>query len=98
MPTRTIHNDRGSTDVRAASGGEALAETLRRLGVRCLFGVGSPEPMYAALDRDAVRAITVRDERAAAVMADGYARVSGRPDPDDLGDTLREALSADGPT
>ena len=62
--------------------GEAVIELLRREGVSCIFGiVGSSfldvlDPLF---DRDDIRFIGVRHEQGAALMADGYSRVSGAP-------------------
>jgi acetolactate synthase-1/2/3 large subunit len=61
---------------------DLLVRRLRDLGVRHVFGYpgGQLTPLYDALYREpAIRHILARDEQAAAFMADGYARATGRP-------------------
>src|SRR5258708_5706623 len=61
---------------------DALVRRLREHGVRHIFGYpgGQITPIYDALYREpAIRHILARDEQAAAFMADGYARATGRP-------------------
>src|SRR5713226_8365050 len=61
---------------------DALVRRLRDHGVRHIFGYpgGQITPIYDALYREpAIRHVLARDEQAAAFMADGYARVTGRP-------------------
>ena len=64
-------------------GGQAVIESLRAQGVDTVFGIISIHTMeiYDALydHRDAIRFINARHEQAAAIMADGYSRVSGKP-------------------
>jgi acetolactate synthase-1/2/3 large subunit len=60
-------------------GAQSLYQLLKGYGVKFLFGMDSPESLYQEVDREAIRPITVHDERTAAHMADGYARVSFRP-------------------
>ena len=62
--------------------GEAVLRVLQNAGVRHVFGLlgGSMMELYDALyQQEGVRYVGARDERAAALMADGYARISGRP-------------------
>src|SRR5207248_11729731 len=65
------------------TGGGALVEMLRRHGVDTLFalpGVQNDALFVALYDAgEAMRVIHPRHEQAAAYMAFGYARASGRP-------------------
>ena len=64
------------------SGGEALVESLVREGVEVIFGIPGIHmsgAIAALRDDHRIRMITTRHEQAAAHMADGYARVSGKP-------------------
>src|SRR5437867_13327564 len=64
------------------SGADLLVRRLREHEVRHVFGYpgGQLTPLYDALARaEAPRHLLARDEQAAAFMADGYARASGRP-------------------
>ena len=65
------------------SGGRAVVESLRAQGVDTIFGIISTHMMeiYDALydHTNAIRFISTRHEHAAALMADGYARVTGKP-------------------
>jgi acetolactate synthase-1/2/3 large subunit len=57
-----------------------LAEALLGYGVTQVFMVPTVAvPALAEMDRLGVQAITTHGEKAAAYMADGYARASGRP-------------------
>jgi len=60
---------------------EAVVEMLKAHGVEVIFGLcgDTSLPLYDALARvGSVRHILTRDERHAAYMADGYARLSGK--------------------
>ena len=62
--------------------GQAVVESLRQEGVRHIFGsVGSAflDILDAMYDRTDIEFIGVRHEQAGALMADGYARVTGQP-------------------
>src|SRR5688500_13045035 len=63
------------------NGAEAVVEMLRAHGVEVLFGLcgDTSLPLYDALARlGSPKHILTRDERHAAYMADGYARVTGK--------------------
>ncbi|MFB6674576.1 thiamine pyrophosphate-binding protein [Streptomyces sp. NPDC056390] len=65
------------------TGGELLAEQLIAEGVQTVFGVPGIQLDYAldglAQKRDALDFVSARHEQGAAYMADGYARVAGKP-------------------
>ena len=63
------------------TGGQAIVESLRAHGVDTIFGIVSVHtlPIYDALyDASAIRLLVPRHEGAAAAMADGYFRATGR--------------------
>jgi acetolactate synthase-1/2/3 large subunit len=62
------------------TGGEALAKSLYREGVRVMFGLPGIQMygiMSALRDEPGIRFITTRHEQATGYMADGYARAGG---------------------
>ncbi len=64
------------------TGGEALVKSLAREGVEVVFGIPGIHMsgiITALRDEPSIRMITTRHEAGAAHMADGYARVSGKP-------------------
>ena len=64
------------------TGADLLIRRLRDHGVTHIFGYpgGQLTPIYDALHRAGdIRHVLARDEQAAAFMADGYARATGRP-------------------
>ena len=70
-------------DTTERTGGTALVEQLVREGVEVVFGIPGIHLM-TVLDAlgaraDAIRYLTTRHEQGTTYMADGYARVTGRP-------------------
>ncbi|MGH6873513.1 MAG: thiamine pyrophosphate-binding protein, partial [Aestuariivirgaceae bacterium] len=63
------------------STGEALVELLEAYGVKLIFGIPGVHnvEMYRALPRSGITHILTRHEQGAGFMADGYARVTGKP-------------------
>jgi acetolactate synthase-1/2/3 large subunit len=64
------------------TGGEAVVQTLRHEGVDTVFGMPGVQIMHiydAFHSQPDIRVMTVRHEQTTAYMADGYARVTGRP-------------------
>ncbi len=63
------------------TGAEAVVEMLKAHGVEVIFGLcgDTSLPLYDALARlGSIKHLLTRDERHAAYMADGYARLSGK--------------------
>lgn len=64
------------------NGGQALIHSLHRQGVRVVFGLpgaGQYEAVDALYDFPDIQYISTRHEQAVSYMADGYARVTGKP-------------------
>lgn len=63
------------------SGARLVVEALEREGVKHVFGYpgGAIMPVYDALTGSSLQHILVRHEQAAALAADAYGRVTGRP-------------------
>ncbi len=59
--------------------GRLVCEVLQQHGIDCIFGMEDPIHIFHAIDRRAMRIITMHDERHGAIMAHGYAAITGRP-------------------
>ena len=61
--------------------GEELVAQLALRGVECVFGIPGVHTieLYRGLASSGIRHVTPRHEQGAGFMADGYARVSGKP-------------------
>ncbi|CAH0140565.1 5-guanidino-2-oxopentanoate decarboxylase [Pseudomonas mediterranea] len=64
-----------------ATCGEVLVRLLEGYGVEQVFGIPGVHTveLYRGLARSSIRHVTPRHEQGAGFMADGYARVSGKP-------------------
>jgi acetolactate synthase-1/2/3 large subunit len=75
-------NKPADTQVSTLSGAEAVVQMLKEHGVEVIFGLcgDTSLPLYDALARlpHGMKHVLTRDERHAAYMADGYARVTGK--------------------
>jgi acetolactate synthase I/II/III large subunit len=59
---------------------QTIAQTLKAYGTEYFFFVtGGDQDLWIALDDAGIRLINCRSEKAATYMADGYARISGKP-------------------
>src|SRR5210317_952103 len=63
------------------TGAEALVKCLENEGVDYIFGLsgGAALPIFDALVNSKIKLILTRHEQGATHMADGYARVTGKP-------------------
>lgn len=64
------------------TGGEAVVQALRHEGVEVVFGLPGVQIMHiydAFHGQSDIRIMTVRHEQTTAYMADGYARITGKP-------------------
>lgn len=61
--------------------GEALMALLKDYGVDTVFGIPGEHTLelYRGVEKNRLRAVTPRNEQGASFMADGYARVTGKP-------------------
>src|SRR6185503_14159888 len=62
------------------TGAEAVVEMLKAHGVEVIFGLcgDTSLPLYDVFYSSGIKHVLTRDERHAAYMADGYARISGK--------------------
>ena len=63
------------------TGGQALVRLLANYGVDTVFGIPGVHTLelYRGLPGSGIRHVLTRHEQGAGFMADGYARVSGKP-------------------
>jgi acetolactate synthase I/II/III large subunit len=63
------------------TGAELTIELLERQGITHIAGIpgGANLPLYDALSRSSIRHVLARHEQGAGFIAQGMARVSGRP-------------------
>jgi acetolactate synthase I/II/III large subunit len=71
----------GSKNQIMATCGELLVQLLEAYGVELVFGIPGVHTveLYRGLPKTRIRHITPRHEQGAGFMADGYARVTGKP-------------------
>src|SRR2546425_6430472 len=59
---------------------ETIAQTLKAYDTKYFFQVtGGDQPLWIALEEAGIQMIPCRSEKGATYMADGYARISGKP-------------------
>jgi acetolactate synthase-1/2/3 large subunit len=84
LPTRiddALATTRAAPSRASPTCGEALVALLERHGVEYVFGIPGVHTveLYRGLAASSIRHVTPRHEQGAGFMADGYARVTGKP-------------------
>src|SRR5689334_6960638 len=74
MPPETMPSSERPRGNRTVA--HALVGALKRHGVEAMIGQSIPTALYLAGLDEGIRQITIRTEKAAAMLADGYARLS----------------------
>lgn len=81
--TKAATKAKPSTSPQAMDGAQALVKRLEMEGVEYIFGLsgGAAIPIFDALvtTKSKIKLVLVRHEQGATHMADGYARVTGKP-------------------
>src|SRR5260370_22475329 len=63
-----------------ASVAATIAQTLKAYDTKYFFQVtGGDQPLWIAMEEAGIQMIPCRSEKGATYMADGYARISGKP-------------------
>lgn len=67
--------------IKQKTGADVVIDSLQEHGVKYIFGLsgGAAIPMFDALVDSGIELVLVRHEQGASHMADGYARVTGKP-------------------
>ena len=81
MSDLAISEQGGAPEAAALNCGEALVALLEAYGVELVFGIPGVHSLelYRGLAGSRIRHVLTRHEQGAAFMADGYARLSGKP-------------------
>src|SRR5580765_606944 len=78
MNTNVVDRTGAASAAGNMTGAHLLAAALRRHGVKDIFGQSIPTALFLAAPDYGIRQIGYRTENAGVVMADAYARISGR--------------------
>ena len=81
MTSAMTRNQRRSASQSSSSGAEVLVKQLESYGVDVVFGLCGHTNITVldALSRSRIHFVTTRHEQGTAHMADGYARMTGKP-------------------
>src|SRR3989344_3327308 len=60
-------------------GSQILMKSLKNQGIKYIFGIVGREAESILFNEDNIKFILFRDERSAALAADAYGRISGKP-------------------